>query len=605
MSMQGIGNGVPIHVPQSKEEFSSQSQSVQYKGHLYVKVDVEKGLIGFTSNSKLASTPMQIKKFMERHGNTLESGQAAMLEKASVKQGKITISERSLPDSLLGKSIAKIKKAVASVTSFIKNLGQTDSAITKHIHAKANERRVAIEHEKLSRSFEEKLGQGGLVTKLGTLQYLKSGLTEMEERLLSMDPESREAHELKEAIADTKQEIADKDLALRSKDARKQMMGLLKEVRISEKDSAEVVAAKGKFLEEQKELIDQMKSLTSIRFEENAEIQVINVRNGISQTLSIPTNFNDRVDGGRAIKWKGYSERDQNDLSVRKHVKTYYEEKGEVAPDGSKLGSAVSMSQLIGENNVNFEQLQSAATNKLLDVSLGLKIFGSTAKEGAAIIGAALNAIIQELPNDNIQNQHDLKQALMDRIVHKNQVKEMVDKDTFAALITGGKINRDLYQAPEFKEAERAFKNGSWGVDEEREITFTNFNPDDLGNFMKAIHYFFDDPDAQKVLENFVPLDDTASKLAADVAAVKRGDELTAQIGDLTRNHARLSREKQVLESELKAQMMLYDAGTAEGKAVTQPKIDLYREKIAELDDKLVAVQDEIFSVNSEIEKLG
>lgn len=605
MSMP-IESGGPIHGPQSNEQFVNQMpQSAQYKGHQYVSVDVEKGLIGLTTSSKLASTPMQVKQFMERHGTTLEFGQAKMLERASVKNGKITISEQSSPDSFIGKSIAKVKRVVASVTSYIKNLGQTDSAIVKQIHTKANEQSVAIEYGKLNQAFEEKLGLGGLATKLLTLEYLQSSLSEMEEGLSLMNPESKEANELRETIGDTRQKIADREQALRSKDTRKQMMGMLKEVRISDDDSAEVAAAKSQFQEDRKGLIAQMKSLTSIRFEENAEIQVINVHNGISQTLSMPTNFADRVDGGRAIKQKGYSERGENDPSVRKHVKASYEEKGKVAPDSSKLGSSVSMSKLIGEEHVNFDQLQSASTNKLWDISLDtLKIFGSTAKEGSSIIGAALNAIIQELPNENIKNQQDLKQALMDRIVSTNQKKEMIDRELFADL-TKGKINNDLYHAPEFKEAQQAFKDESWGPDEEREITFTNFDPSDLPKFMKAIHYFFNDPETQQVLESFVPIGDAAPRLASDAAAIKRSDELTAQLPNLTRDLKKLEKEKLEMEGELKAQMLLYDAGTLEGKAVTQPKIDYYKEKIAEINDKIIAAQLDIDNANTELQNLS
>lgn len=202
-------------------------------------------------------------------------------------------------------------------------------------------------------------------------------------------------------------------------------------------------------------------------------------------------------------------------MTVHKYFKKHYEQKGEPLPDSAKSPSQISMENLAEENSFNHFQLQSAATNKLWDISLDRNIFYSTAKEGSAVIGKKLVEIIKTLETKNRPNQFQLKQALIDKVIKENKKEERVSKEIFADLVKG-KVGLDLFNALEFKEVLKSFKDGSW-TEGKKEITFTSINEKDIESFVYVIHDFFKDPGTQKVLERFVPLDGKESELAADV----------------------------------------------------------------------------------------
>lgn len=459
--------------------------------------------------------------------------------------------------------------------------------------------------DEVSGRFNEKLGKGDLQEELKALIDLKSTLSTMKERLSSLDPESKEAKELKEDIRQIGDLITDGEKGLRSKDFRKQMREALKECKIADNDSPAVKAAKSKFTKENSALIDQMKALTSITFSESAEIHVVDYQSGEAENFSVPTNFSDRADP--SLK-KGYSERAEGDMSVRKHVRMHYEEKGEIAPDSSKLGSSVTMDKLAAEKEVSYEQFQSAATNRLWDIALDdIKIFGSKAKEGAGVVGALLNDILQELPNDSIQNLHDLKEALQDRIQDRNVQREMIDLDTFRDMIKG-KINSDLYNSPEFKEAIKAYEEGRWLPGQERQISFTQFEADDLKKFMQTIDLFFDDQETLAVLQQFVPLGEAGPQLARDAEALRDAAQLAQlkpQQASLAAKLTKLNQEKEHFESELRVQIELNkQASSPDGKRLTKEKMDAFSKKIGQLKEEISSLSTELDNIQNALAPL-
>lgn len=758
-----IQNHGPVQGPDHDTHGTSAGQPIQqanHGGHLYVSVNRQTGTLEFTHNRQLASTPKQVQKFMEEHGNTLGEDQINQLRHASLKGGKVIVSENLGSQSRLGRAAEKAQKCLSKVTSFVKNLGKTDSSLVKETAGQAQERSVEIPKNRLDNAFQEKMAEGGLgdqlnklselkanhgemkqkldvfldqiaklknsmskqdspkklselrgqlsnllinpeyvklekdvhqagqeiaqlegrlqgeesqasmrsildmatvkkgdsfpektakrsfssehegtlkamkaltgneemvkgvadafeqkinagglKAKLGTLMYLKDSLQEMKEKLPTLDSNSKEAKELKDAISDTEADIGKRELQLRSKDSRKQMREALKECSIKEEDSSDLKAAKSKFAQENAGLVQQMKSLTSIQFKEDAEVRVVNVHTGDTESFSVPTNFSDRTDTLQSIKAKGYSARAEGEMTVRKHVKEHYEAKGQPVPDASVLGSAVSMEKLANESHVNYEQMANAFGNKFLDMTeKTVPIFGSIAKSGAGKVGRVLDEILNELPNDAIKNQSDLKKELQKRMQDSNVTKETVDRDLFSDLVVGGKTNYDVTLAPEFKTLTDAFKDGSWQKGEEREIHLTDFTPKDLALTLKALDYVFNDPDTQKVLEHFVPLGDSGPQQEADVATRKKEDQwesLPAQIKNKTTQLDTLNKEKAVLESEWNNQKKLYDAGSKEGKMFASQKMAEYQQKINEQNTKINSLQNEIGVMQSDLGKLS
>lgn len=559
MNISNRGNGTPFR---NLNQESPNQSSVKF--NRYIKIDNKSGLVGSTSNLNLASTPAQVKKFMENYGSTLGEEQATMLEMGSLKHGKIAISQHLSHGSFFEKTIVKIKKIAASASSFVKNFGETDQAIVKKINQQALEQKAAIRAEKFTHSFHQEM-DFKIQINLEALILLKTDLSKAEEKLSSIDPQSDEAKELKENAQLLKNNIAYREQALRSPDSRKLIMAVLKEIKVSEEDFAEVVMAKNKFQEEHKEIIDEMRSSTAVRFEENAEIRVKSVFAKIllneeqaalkkitisdkdsvevidekkkfyekhkkiidemksgAKDISVPTNFSDRVNNAKKIGPKRGSQRSPEDSSVKKHIKEHYEREGKIAPNNAGL---VSIEKLIDETQINFVQLEYAAAVKLWDINQDtLQISNPRAKEGAVVVGKALRVLMLKLPDENIHNQHDLKKALIDKISNDNQKKEMVDKKMLGDLVGHGKIKKDLLNAPELKEVLRSYADGSW-EDGEKELTFTTFNKNELPLFIESIHYFFDDPSTQKVLEHFVPLGNSGALLANDVAAIKKRKE--------------------------------------------------------------------------------
>jgi hypothetical protein len=256
-------------------------------------------------------------------------------------------------------------------------------------------------------------------------------------------------------------------------------------------------------------------SQTRIQISDRTEVQVRDAHSTKSMNISMPTNFSERPVSNREMKAQGgYSKRTADDTQTAKnYMRTAYEERQHQVPDSSRLVSSVTFEKLKGARVVDYQQLTDGANNKLLDIANEKKMFFAVAQEGASFISRELNQLLQTLPNAEIKTLADLKSALKESVQTHNARAEIVDKKTFRDLVGHEqKIPRDLNNAPEFKDALKAYKDSlnpltvnekSWKKGETKNITFTHLSADNLKEFDGVIDDFFRDESTISVLKNF------------------------------------------------------------------------------------------------------
>lgn len=247
-----------------------------------------------------------------------------------------------------------------------------------------------------------------------------------------------------------------------------------------------------------------------IQFNEDTNIRVVDpyewkgdkstIQN-VSEMFKAKTNFTNRFNSKESIKQEGWSKRSVNDENtVAKQVDAL----GTKLERHQKLSSReVSFEKLKGKEKIGVSQITYAAKNRLYDLAKEKGVFASGASRDSEWIANELGDLLRS--DDSFANIDDLKSKLMVNIDNKNTKKELIDKETFSDLVEGNqRIPYDLINAPEYKEIKKSYDTNKWNDAEEKTITFTQINANDLSTYKTAVEEFFADKNVQAVLERYL-----------------------------------------------------------------------------------------------------
>jgi hypothetical protein len=117
----------------------------------YLYVDPKTHKMELTSDPKKQSSPKELKKFIQKYGDTLSIKELELLQKNPPLSHTITRIENSRHSPKFKKLLINITILNKSIFSFLKNLGKTDIALIKEVRAQA----LLTELNKLQLYYEE------------------------------------------------------------------------------------------------------------------------------------------------------------------------------------------------------------------------------------------------------------------------------------------------------------------------------------------------------------------------------------------------------------------------------------------------------------------
>lgn len=478
------------------------SHEVNQAGHSYIVVNLETGEISITSDAKLASNAKQIHDFVIKYLDTLSVDQLKTLQSLNLRPTKFKGNFTSHLPSWAQKTLIKSESALADLKSFILNRGTSDTQLMKEVKSLSRVL-LALKNPSIEKQVKE-------------LSDLRDQLANSEKVLRVLQDNAEQAN-MKSAIMDLEFEISERQNHLFGSVI--QYTGISLNDFSQLKNSTNEAIKDNPLLKEFKELATfepKDKTGKKIDFEKKAQIRVAfpkqskgsetSVKTG--ETIIIPTEFSDSAKTAETLikgKKKEYLARTPNETTVKKRLESHYASKGEDVPNTTSFGVGVTLDKLQSLSNVSFTQLENAVANYLVD--------GGVVKENAAYIGSELKDFLLELPKNQKMTLEELHEAVKKRVVEHNINVQDIDHETFADLVeagVGGAIPNDLFNAPEFNEAFKAYRDGSWEPGEEVEITFTHFKVDPRDPVpaeeiaLTQIDRLFADPKAQAILQQFI-----------------------------------------------------------------------------------------------------
>jgi hypothetical protein len=439
----------------------------------YVVVDLKHGIIGLTTDSKLASTPKDIHRFLCKYLTTLETDTLQLIQH--------TIPEEILQiDKIKNPLLFKMVRCISTIVNFILNGGKTDHALINEVRSMAN----------LEELFKKSIEENKMLTKLN--RYIE---------LRNTNRNDKSFNAIKEKLQETTY--------------KKQMRSILRRFNISEDDSQNIKNAKNKVVLKNNSLFREMHTMTSVHFYRNIEIKVAANASDFStkkteneprcDTFVIPTCFTNREDtlgDGNAPFLRA-----REDLSVRKFVGNNYRF-SMVAPNFDLLLRKGATFEQLRNIEVNYLQLDNANRYKLAQMNIIPKYYLYFAR--------TMEDFCQTLPNEKITTIEELKEAMKVWFRENNEKVVELDQEEFQILLNK-KIkahqentlflieNPFLFEAQDFKEAYDDFFADNWKDDEVKQIHCEGFTEEEAFDYINAvIDEFFDDANVQAVYEQFL-----------------------------------------------------------------------------------------------------
>lgn len=250
---------------------------------------------------------------------------------------------------------------------------------------------------------------------------------------------------------------------------------------------------------------------TLVKFHNTSELIIIdNFDSNLEVRVVVPSVFQERKKGQDLTV--GISRRSPKALSTKKQLEKIKKVAGTTYFNPPRYSFDL---MIIYNRKLNLEQFIQAAFNKFNYIShlKNLGIFHTVAMQGSKLVTLELFCILQNISKDTLMfDLKDLASRLKVKFIERNQMTEMIDKETFFALIKRrvvgniecGDIPFDLTNAPEYKVALEAFQSNSWKPDEQKQITFTYFTEQDLEGFMRhngVIDLFFTDEEVVRCFD--------------------------------------------------------------------------------------------------------